>query len=294
MATIIDTLKNKYHTGSMPVKLIFINTAIFLLLRICAIICTFSGNNTDTVILKWIEMPSSPAVFLTRPWTVITYMFSQYDVLHILFNMLWLYWFGSVFLFTGNSRQMLALYLYGGICGALLYFVSYNLLPVFDGINGWLIGSSASVLAIVSATAMRHPNYKMGILFIGEISLKWIVMVIIAIDLMSISGTNAGGHIAHLGGAFAGFIWALALNNGRDITRPLNALLDYFVNLWHKTSKKGTYRSSYRHNQSHQNHNAKSDMETLDEILDKIKKSGYTSLTAEEKRRLFDVSSRMK
>ncbi len=293
MATIIDTLKNKYHTGSMPVKLIFINTAIFLLLRIIAIICTFSGIDADTVILQWIEMPSSPAVFLTRPWTVITYMFSQYDVLHILFNMLWLYWFGSVFLFTGNARQMLALYLYGGVCGALLYFVSYNLLPIFNGINGWLIGSSASVLAIVSATAMRHPNYKMGLLFIGEISLKWIAVAIIAIDFLSISGTNAGGHIAHLGGAFAGFIWALALNNGHDITRPLNAMLDYFANLLTKVTQNKTSRSSRRHYQSQQN-KAKSDMETLDEILDKIKKSGYTSLTAEEKRRLFEVSSRMK
>jgi len=295
MASIIDTIKYKYRTGSMLMKLIFINIGVFIILRFGAIICLFAGIDEQTW-LRWIELPSDPTLLLVMPWTLFTYMFAQYDIFHILFNMLWLYWFGTIFMLTGTSRRLVALYIYGGIGGALTFLAAYNLLPAFAG-EGWLIGSSASVLAIVTATAILHPDYKMGLLFLGEVSLKWVAIVTIGIDLLSIGGANAGGHIAHIGGAIIGALYGLSLNRGIDITKPFNSMLDNIANLLRRASHKKakrqhTQKAAYKNNNS--NASTTADEGTLDEILDKIKKSGYTSLTNEEKRRLFDVSKNIK
>ncbi len=304
MATIIDTIKHKYNTGSMLIKLIFINIGVFLALRIGAIICTFGGFNIDYALLYWIELPSSITELLTRPWTLITYMFAQFDIFHILFNMLWLYWFGTVFLLTENAKQLVALYFYGGITGALAFIGAYNTFPYFAYTNGWLIGASASVIAIVVATAMRHPDYKMHLLFFGAVSLKWIAIATIAIDFLSINGSNAGGHIAHLGGAAIGLIYSIMLNKGTDITRPFNRAIDNLVSAWESVKssfKKQPKAKKYNHNSkneyhsnSQQNSSTTNDREILDNILDKIKKSGYASLSDDEKKRLFDVSRRIK
>lgn len=292
MASIIDTIKYRYRTGSMLMKLIFINIGVFIVLRVGAIVCVLSGVSENWW-LRWVELPSDIDRFAVMPWTLITYMFAQYDILHILFNMLWLYWFGSIFMLTGTSRRLVALYFYGGIGGALAFVAIYNLLPAFAGISGWLIGSSASVLAIVTATAILHPDYKMGLLFLGEVSLKWVAVISIAIDLLSIGGSNAGGHIAHLGGAAIGAFYGVMLNKGTDITAPFNAMLDNIVNFFRHIPeiKKSQSKTAYKSSKSSSSPSAE---ESLDEILDKIKKSGYTSLTTEEKRRLFDVSKKIK
>lgn len=297
MASIIDTIKYKYRTGSMLMKLIFINIGVFIALRLGAIVCLLAGID-EQLWLRWVELPSDPSRLLVMPWTLLTYMFAQYDIFHILFNMLWLYWFGTIFMLTGTSRRLVALYIYGGIGGALTFLAAYNLLPAFSG-EGWLIGSSASVLAIVTGTAILHPDYKMGLLFLGEISLKWVAIVTIGIDLLSIGGTNAGGHIAHIGGAIVGAIYGLSLNRGVDITKPFNSMLDNITNILRrlsepKTNYRQTKNSSYSTKNNYSNTSAATNEASLDEILDKIKKSGYTSLTNEEKRRLFEVSKNIK
>lgn len=303
MARIIDTLRYHYTTGSMLIKLIFINVGVFLLLRIGAVICALSGIS-DAWFLHWVELPSDPMLLARMPWTVITYMFAQYDALHILFNMLWFYWFGQIFMLTDTSRRMVALYIYGGIAGAALFMAAYNLLPAFSGVTGWLIGSSASVIAIVTATAIAHPDYKVGLLFLGDVSLKWIAIATIGIDLLSIGGSNAGGHVAHLGGAAMGALYGCMLNNGRDITKPFNKLMDSIANALKAITAPRQHSNDSRHGgptaqrkasygsktTSSSNANAET---TLDEILDKIKKSGYTSLTADEKRRLFEASKNL-
>lgn len=297
MARIIDTLRYHYTTGSMLIKLIFINIGVFLLLRIGALVCALSGI-PEAWWLHWVELPSDPATLARMPWTVVTYMFSQYDVLHILFNMLWFYWFGQIFMLTDTSRRLVALYIYGGVAGALAFLGVYNLLPAFSHTAGWLIGSSASVIAIVTATAIAHPDYKVGLLFLGEVSLKWIAIATIGIDLISMGGTNAGGHVAHLGGAAMGAVYGCMLRNGRDITRPFNRLLDRIANIFSrpKQPRQRQYsRSDYHYRpsgNSRPRESAQSANDTLDEILDKIRKSGYTSLSADEKRRLFEASKK--
>lgn len=266
----------------MLVRLIFINVGVFLLLHIAGLIAALAGYGPDTV-LRYVEMPSGFSALLLTPWTIVTYMFAQYDFLHLLFNMLWLYWFGEIFLFADSSRRMLALYVYGGLAGALLFMVCYAAL----GRYGLLIGSSASVLAVVVATAVMHPDYKMNLLFLGEISLKWVAAATILIDFLSLGGGNSGGHLAHIGGAIAGFVYAFGLKKGVDITRPFCRLADGVASLFSR-------RRPPVARQRRAATATRSDEDTLDEILDKVKKSGYASLTQAEKRRLFDVSNRIK
>lgn len=283
---IIDRLKYQWATGSMLVKLIFINIAVFVVLHLVTLVLMFAGISANTV-LQEVELPSYLPAILERPWTIITYMFAQYDLFHILFNMLWLYWFGVIFLLADTSKRMLALYIYCGLGGALLFITYYNAMDM----RGLLIGSSASVIGIVTATAIRHPDYKMGLLFIGEISLKWLAVITIAIDMFSIGGSNAGGHVAHIGGAIIGAVYAVAQKKGFDITRPFNALLDVASNLWKRLSAP---REKAGPASKGATTNRRDDEATLDEILDKVKKSGYGGLSKEEKQKLFDVSRRIK
>ena len=313
MATTFNNISFRWKTASWLLKIIYINIAVFLILRIFAVVGFFFGAETSSW-LRWIECPSSLSILAQQPWAILTYMFTQFDVLHILFNMLWLYGFGRLFLEFNSQKQLLALYIYGGLLGAILFMLGYNLLPVFNGIDGWLIGSSASAIAIVIATAVLNPNYKVGLLFIGQISLKWIAIVSVVIFILGLSGENSGGHMAHVGGVLAGVLYGVMMNRGIDITKPFNNTLDWFANLFasikdFKLPKRAPKPKAKKWEQGKNNPNpsqnnsdkssqkataSPEDQAELDRILDKIKKSGYTALSAEEKKRLFDVSSRIK
>lgn len=307
---IIDTVKQKWRVSTMLMRLIYVNIAVFLVIRIGAIVCMFAGVS-ELVWLRWFELPSMPQWLCDTPWTVVTYMFSHFDVLHILFNMLWLYWFGSVFMLTGTQKQVFALYLYGGIGGALLYLLAFNTMPAFAGQASLLIGASASVIAIVVATAVIHPEYRMGLLFIGSVSLKWIAIITLGLFMLGLTGNNAGGHVAHVGGAVVGLIYGLCFKNGRDITKPFNKLIDRMVvafsggvrikrpkaKRFTKSHKKQQTETAQKQSQDKRQKDVNAtpeDQAALNAILDKIKKSGYSALTADEKRRLFEVSKRIK
>lgn len=302
------TIKARFRLASMLMKIIYINIAVFILIRIAAIVGILF--NIDTLSSQsFIAVPDSFALLADSPWTLITYMFAHYDVLHILFNMLWLYWFGKIFLFSSTPKQFTALYIYGGIAGALLFIVAFSCLPFFQGRTANLIGASASIMAIVVATAIRHHDYALNLLFIGSVSLKWIAIITIGIDLLSITDVNSGGHIAHIGGAIIGAIYAIALNRGIDITRPLNKSLDFIVSLFSRRNRpkiklRGKSKASKKPKSNRNTENtssgndderiSKADQEELDAILAKVKQSGYSGLTADEKRRLFNVSKRIK
>ncbi|MBO5454924.1 MAG: rhomboid family intramembrane serine protease [Muribaculaceae bacterium] len=294
-------MRRGFSRLTMLMKLVWINIAVFVLLRITAIVCMFAGTpGFLEEVMRQVQLPSHLSTLATRPWTVITYMFSQYDVLHILFNLLWFYWFGTLFRMVSTPRQMLALYIYGGLGGAVMFLLAYNLIPTFAYTHGWLIGSSASVIAIVTATAILMPDFRMHLLFIGSVSLKWIAIATIGLVLIGVTGSNAGGEFAHIGGVIVGAWYGLMMKRGQDITRPLNRLFDMFVNGWHSITsirlRNKTPKSSYKYQSSSASSPSINDDDRaqLDEILDKIKKSGYAALTPEERKRLFDVSRRMK
>ena len=308
MAGFIDNLRSRYAAATVPVRFVMVNVAVFVIVRVVALVCLLFAVDAMPAI-ELLEMPSNPVKFLHQPWSVISYMFLHYDVMHILFNMLWLYWFGAMFHQIFGTRRFVGLYFLGGIGGALLYMLAYNVLPLFSSTEGLLLGASASVLAIVAATAVRQPDYKVGLLFFGQISLKWIAIVTIFIDVISIGSSNAGGHIAHLGGALTGAAFALADRRGTDITAWFNRAIDWIVNLTRRRPrvKVGNFHNSpftrtkqqprtdkqqYERDNGRRNSMTPAEEAEMDEILKKIKLSGYSSLTAEEKRRLFEVSKR--
>ena len=273
----------------MLMRIIYINIAIFVLLHLVAFVGVIMNVPAQGMI-QWLQVPSNLSQLLYAPWTLITYMFTHYDLLHILFNMLWLYWMGRIFLEYFTPKRLSALYLLGGLGGALLYLLAMNLLPHFIGSNAYLMGASASVIAIVVAVAIWAPDYKIGLLFIGEVSLKWVAIITIGIDLLSVDAGNAGGHIAHLGGAAVGAIYATALRRGTDITRPLNAALDWLASLFSRRDKGiGAPVGGTAYNSQHQATDEPTEAQ-IDAILDKIKRSGYTSLTDKERDLLFRAS----
>jgi hypothetical protein len=206
--------------------------------------------------------------------------------------MLWLYWLGNIFTdFLGNKR-VLPVYLMGSMAGGILYMLAYNLLPVLrpEVDSAICIGASAGVLAIVIAAATQVPDYTVFLMFIGPVKLKWIALITILLDIVSLPSENAGGHIAHLGGALFGFVFVKQLQNGNDWTTLLNRFFDWTINAF---QKKPGMRVSYSFPDKKQKRTEKvrdQKQERLDAILDKIAKNGYESLTKEEKEFLFDAS----
>lgn len=278
----IDRLRTGFRQSSTLMKIVWVNVAVFVLLRLIAIVFVFSGRpDYIDIMLEQVELPSSPAVFMTRPWTLVTYMFAQYDLLHVVFNMLWLYWFGTMFTMTASSRRLLTLYLCGGLAGAVLFMLGYMVLPMFHSSYGSLIGSSASVIAVVTAVAILMPHFKMHLLLIGSVSVKWIAIVTIVLVLVGVTGSNAGGEIAHIGGGIAGVLCGPWIKRGHGLS-------------FRRPSRRQTPPEAPSPSLSSDAGLSANERAELDAILDKIKKSGYTSLTSSERDRLFSVSRKIK
>ena len=290
---IFTKIRQTFTQGTIPIKVIYINVGIFLLTGLINVVNQlFQIGNME--FMQYFYMPSSYTLFLFRPWTILTYMFLHADLWHILFNMLWLYWFGIIFLQFFNERQFGGLYLMGGIVGAIFFLVSYNLFPYFRNkpYTEYLLGASAAVMAIVFAVSFYRKDYAINLLFLGRIKLIYLAMIALAIDLLSVTSENAGGHLAHIGGALFGILFATQYSRGKDLTVFVNRLIDNLVN-W-KKRRRVKMKVVYRKPETDVEYNLRkrTEADLLDEILDKLKRSGYQSLTAEEKRVLFDASKK--
>ena len=292
MESIFTNLKNTFRAGNILAKLIYINVGLFILIRLMGVIFLLF-NIPGISFLQYLQMPSSPELLMYRPWTVITYMFTHFDFLHILFNMLWLYWFGGLFLTFFSERQLGGLYLLGGIAGAILFMLAYNIFPYFQTVasSSYLMGASASVMAIVFAVSFYRKDLEINLFLIGRIKLIYLALFTFVIDLLAITSENAGGHIAHIGGALFGIWFAMRIKEGKDLTASMNRLLDWVVNLGKRKPK---MKVTYKRAETDYEYNARKHRESadLDAILDKLKRSGYESLSADEKRQLFDASKK--
>ena len=206
MANIITDLRNRFLRADIALRFIYVNIAVFLLTALADIVMLLTGHG-HFIYLRWAECPADFGTLLRQPWSLVTYMFLHADVWHILFNMLWLYWFGRLFLYLFSDRHFRGLYFLGGLCGGVLYMMAYNVFPYFQPYihSSYLLGASASVLAIAVATAVREPDYRVNLLFLGAIRLKYLALILVVTDLLFITSGNSGGHIAHLGGALAGW-----------------------------------------------------------------------------------------
>jgi membrane associated rhomboid family serine protease len=289
-----DNIKNTFRKGSNLTKLIYINVGVFLLITVVAIIGFLMNNPAISAkALEIVAVPASFSKLLVKPWTIITYMFTHKDIWHILFNMLWLYWFGRIFLEYLDQRKLVAVYLLGGIIGAIVYIFSFNIFPVFKGIvdESVAIGASASVMAIVIAIAAYVPDYIVNLFLLGRIKIKYMALAIFVLTSVMDFSVNSGGKLAHIGGALFGYLYTLNLKQGRDMGKSINRLIDFFATLFKPRKKlRVTYKkpaTEYDYNKMKTEHQA-----IINKILDKISKGGYDSLTKEEKEMLFKESQK--
>lgn len=285
-----NTTNSFIYSGSALSRLIIVNVLVFLLLRITGALgglfqselITF--DNASSIL----ALPSNLSQLLHKPWTIITYMFYHWDPMHIIFNMLWLYWLGQILSEFLGGKKLLSLYLLGGISGGILYVAAYNLFPLFADARStsFALGASAGVLSIVVATATLLPDRQISLLLIGNVALKWIALVAVLLDLININGSNAGGHIAHLGGAIFGFTFIKLLKNGVNAGKWLEPVFEF-------GSSRTKMRVAYRKGKSDEEYNVqrRTNQEKMDEILDKINKSGYGSLSQSEKEFLHKMSN---
>lgn len=285
---VFEEIKESFHKGSVLTRLIYINLAVFLIVRIANVFYFLGG--VEFPFIDWLSLPADMQTLASRPWTLLTYMFLHFEFLHILFNLLWLYWMGRIFLTYFDQAKLLATYLLGGLFGGLFYMIGYNYFPVFSDtlINSRLLGASASVIAIVTALAIQAPNHTIYLMFIGPVRIKYIALFSVLLYVIGISSTNAGGNMAHLGGAFWGMIYILMLRRGFDVSRGISGISKSLKKLF---APKPKVKVSYRKpvNDMDYNRMKNQEQERMNQILEKISKSGYGSLSKEEKEILFKM-----
>lgn len=294
---IFDFLKKFFREGSALANLIIINVAVWLLLQIIRIFF-FLYNEPDAIlaissVVRTFGVPASLGSLENKPWTLLTYMFLHVEIWHILFNMLWLYWFGKIFTEYLGSRRLVVVYFLGGIAGGLVYIAAFNIFPVFAPAlsQSYALGASASVMAIVTAISFSVPNYTIYLLFFGRIRIVYLAIALFIFDFFMIPSGNAGGHIAHIGGALFGFLYVQF--TGRS------SVINSAIWIWKSLFRRKKNRQSHAFEQDSRpvtddeyNRKKVEKQKRIDGILEKISKGGYDSLTREEKELLFKSSTK--
>lgn len=295
-----------------------INLIVFAVMLVLRVILTLAGlGDVYQSFRSMLMVPASLENLIVQPWSLLTYMFFHEGVFHILFNMLFLYWFGLLVNEYLGSRKLANLYILGGLTGALLYIVMYNLAPYFANSVDMarMLGASAGVYAIVVGAATLSPNSTFHLLLLGPVKIKYIAIFYVIVAFANSIGSNAGGELAHLGGALLGFLYVNQLRRGKDWGVPIQAIGLFFENLLRRRPK---VRVSYRKQKTSTSSSSKgtdtasnfdsltsksnsgstkvsskeATQEEIDAILDKIAAKGYDALSKEEKRKLFEFSKK--
>jgi membrane associated rhomboid family serine protease len=289
-----DKFRYKLQTATVVEKLIAINVLVFILFFLVKTIAFLFQLPSDFITV-WLVFPKEPGEFLFKPWSIITYSFLHSGIWHILSNMLILYYAGIYFLTYFSPKKVLTFYFLGVIIGALVYMLSYNLFPAFEATGkSYLIGASAGVMAVLVGVATKVPNLRIRLMFLGSIKFWYIAAFLVVLDVIQIPFGNAGGHFAHLGGALFGYMYTKQLAQGNDIASGFEKFINWFISLFDASKKpKRTMKTVYKKTRAGPfktkvkvfNKNEK--QQKIDSILDKISKSGYDSLTKQEKDFLF-------
>ena len=268
----IDDIKHAYNKANVVEKIIYINVFLFL---ITVLFTKF--------IIEWFALPSSIDSFLVKPWTLITYAFLHERLFHILSNLLVLYYIGNLFLNFYTKKQFLNFYFLGIIVGAFTFLVNYY---ITDKTGAPLGGASAAVTTIFVAIATKIPQYALRLRFIGSVELWVLAAIWVVLSILQLANADNGGAIAHLGGAVFGFVYSKQLKQGNDIGKWFESSIDFFTNLFKQKNSnlKTVYKSKRKVSK---NEVSKTKQRKIDDILDKIGKSGYENLTQEEKDFLF-------
>lgn len=283
MSKIINDLKLQFRLGSPELRLIYVNIAVFLV----SIIFFFQFKIGVFNYPDWLGLNANFGKSLVFPWTYISYGFLHSDFFHLLFNMIILNISGRLFHTFFNPKQFWGVYFMGMIFSGLIFQLGFLLLDR----QGLLVGASAAIMSILIASATYSPNMMLRLMLIGNVKLWVVAAVILGLDLMYLFAENTGGHISHLAGAVFGFIFTTLLKQGTDLTKPFSMMMD-FVHNGFKFEKKHNFKKVHKNpKQTNTKNNPPKDrtQQQIDEILDKISKSGYDSLTKEEKDFLFQA-----
>jgi len=319
MTTLWQDLKYNYQRGNSVIRLIMLNITAHLGLNLLLLPFFLFGISTEfywAEVQNWLYLPADSAKLLVRPWTLFSYMFLHSGIWHLLMNMLILYWFGRIVNNLLKDRQIWGIYLLSGLSGGLFFLLSYNLFPAFYGQSSTavIVGASAGVMGVVLAAAAITPKANMRFILIGNVQLQYVALAFVLIDLVSVSLNNSGGHLAHLGGAAMGWFFIYLLKRGQDLSLPLKPLFEgrqqnikpqnrpqpkmayrktesssMQASAQSQTSNNnyGGYSRSFAQKYRHLSH-----QECIDAILDKIRSSGYDSLTKDEKTYLDESSQK--
>jgi membrane associated rhomboid family serine protease len=284
--SLIEDLKLQFRMGDVTTKLIFWNVLFFAIPEVVFAVLQLSSIHINY--LYYISLSSNPSDLLWKPWSLISYNFFHAGIWHLVFNMLMLGFAGRLFLTFFTQKQLLGLYLTGGIFAGIIYILCYMFFPALVNINASLIGASAAIMCILFATVSYSPLMSVRLFLFGNVKLWHIALVLIFIDLIQLPANNTGGHLAHLGGAFFGYIYIWQLKSGRDLSKWVSAVLGIFDSGQRVPFKKvhKNYRKPETKKASKIVTKDKAQQQ-IDEILDKISRSGYDSLTKEEKEFLF-------
>ena len=279
-------LRYQYARLNIAEKLIVINVAVFILNLLFPFLLGMGKN----AISRWFELPVDLGEFILQPWSIVTYSFFHADFFHLFWNMLLLYFSARIFLNLFSARKLINVYFLGVILGGLLFVLSYNVFPVFMGSNSAIIGASAGVTAVLIFICAYIPNQEVRVIFFN-VKLWYLGAFLVLLDLIQIPAGNSGGHLAHLGGALLGYVYARQLIKGRDIGEGFAKFLDSLGAMFKPGKKKAPMKTVYRKKNTVDSSKIDYDKETrqrkIDVILDKISKSGYESLSTAEKDFLF-------
>jgi membrane associated rhomboid family serine protease len=316
--SIWDDVKRNFTNGDTTVQLIVINVGAWIFFILAGLIAMGFGGNLEMIAYNYFAVPSAASELIWKPWTIITYMFTHIEIFHILWNMLFLFWFGQVVSNLIGNHRIVPIYIYGGIAGFLMYFVAALLFPILlnKNIDGNMIGASAGVSAIMWAAVTLVPRHTFHLILIGPVEIKYIALFKLLTDLIAIQYlSNTGGSLSHIGGAILGFFFIRQLQTGNDLSVGLNNLLNkikkYFATINQakpnqarpkqakQEEKRQGPKMAYRNTEKQSNDSARGerkmdigDQARIDAILDKIKEAGYDRLTKEEKEFLFKASKK--
>ena len=287
-----NQVKTFFNQNNIIVKLIKINIAVWLVINAFNIYLYLYGDKGNNILVTWLAVPASIDSLITRPWTLFTYMFLHEEIMHLFMNMLMLYFGGVLFMQFLDARKLLNTYIFGGLTGSLFYVIAFNIFPIFHNVIPFSValGASASVLAIIVAAATYAPEFSVPLILIGNVKLKYIAIVFVLLDLTSIKGANPGGHIAHLGGAFYGFMMAYNLRHSLFKVPTIN--LNKIFSRKPKMKYTKTEQPKRPLSDDEYNRIKAEKQKVIDAILDKISKKGYDSLSKEEKEILFKSSNK--
>ncbi len=310
MSSILDDFKVAFKTGNILNQLIVINVVVFLFLGVLNVMLTLAGQSAFyNEVLYFFTLPSSLGSLIYKPWTFITYAFTHEGVFHILWNMLFMYWFGRIITEYLGQNKLLGLYVWGGIGGGLLYLIAYNSLGYFESVAqvSTLLGASGAVTAIVVGAATFQPNFQINLILLGPVKLKYIAAFMVVTSFLQSAGSNAGGEIAHLGGALVGYFSMTQLQKGRDWSKPVVQFVTWVKSLFRpqpkikvsykkeqkatsRTKRASTSRASRASSRTNTATKETTSQDEIDAILDKISEKGYDALSKAEKQKLFNAS----